>query len=212
MGDSTAMLGVWMEMPPEHEDDLNRWYEEEHLLDRLAMPGWLRGRRYVSVMGEPKYFAMYDVTDLGAFRSPEYTHNRNNPTPWTEQVTSKLTTNIRREYELLQTTGSSPDGGAPFALIVQLETDEEHDAELNRWYEEEHLAALVGLPGVYGARRYRATEGSPRYLMIYEAENREVIRNDEWQRAAATPWTLKMRPHFRNRRDNIVRLISSKTG
>jgi hypothetical protein len=80
---------------------------------------------------------------------------------------------------------------------------------LNRWYAEEHLGALMGLPGVYGARRYRATVGSPRYLMIYETENREVIRSEEWLKRTNTPWTLSMRPHFRNRRDNIVQLIRS---
>jgi len=207
--DHGAMLGVWMQPKPEHEDDLNAWYEQEHLGDRLVNPGFLRARRYVSLTGDPKYFAMYDLTDLGALSSPEYSKARDNATPWTRRVVDNLQTLIRNEYELLQMEGTSPPGGAPYALIVQLETDEEHDAELNRWYQEEHLAALVGLDGVFGARRYRATEGSPRYLMMYETANREVIRNDEWQKRTGTPWTLRMRPHFKNRRDNIVQLIRS---
>ena len=209
MSESKAMLGVWMQPAPENEDDLNAWYEQEHIADRLVNPGFLAARRYISLVGEPKYFAMYDLLDLGALTSPEYSKARENATPWTRRVVDGLVTLIRNEYELLQTEGTSPPGGAPYALIVQLETDDEHDAELNRWYEEEHLGALIGVPGVYGARRYRATEGSPRYLMMYETENPEVIRNDEWLKATNTPWTLSMRPHFKNRRDNVVRLIKS---
>src|SRR5688572_33461049 len=108
---------------------------------------------------------MYNLTALGTLSSPKCSKARDNATPWTRRVVDNLTTLIRTEYELLQTEGTSPPGGAPYALIVQLETDVEHDSELNRWYQEEHLAALVGLEGVFGARRYRATEGSPRYLM-----------------------------------------------
>ena len=207
--DHGAMLGVWMQPKLEHEADLNAWYEQEHLGDRLVNPGFLRARRYVSITGEPKYFAMYELTDLGALTSPEYSKARENSTPWTRRVVDNLDTLIRNEYELLQVEGSPPAAGAPFALIVQLETDDEHDAELNRWYQEEHLKALVGLPGVLGARRYRATEGSPRYLMMYETANREVIRSNDWKQRTDTPWTLRMRPHFRNRKDSVVQLIKS---
>jgi hypothetical protein len=209
MAEARAALGVWMDIPADKEDDLNRWYTEEHLKDRLEFPGFLTARRYVSLMGSPKYFAFYDLSGPEALSSPEYMKARANPTPWTRRVTGALTANIRNEYELLQTAGTSPEGGAPYALLVRLETDEAHDAELNQWYEQEHLGALVGVPGVYGAKRYRATEGSPRYLMIYEADNRDVIRGPAWTRAAETEWTLRMRPHFRNRADNVVQLISA---
>jgi hypothetical protein len=209
MSEPGAMLGVWMEVPAEVEDDFNRWYNEEHLPDRLALPGFLGARRYVSLEGTPKYFAAYDLGGLEALASDSYQKARANPTSWTSSITGSLTANIRNEYELMTTIGRPPVEGAPFALLVRLETDDEHDAELNEWYEQEHLAALAGVPGVLSARRYRCVSGSPRYLMIYEAENREVIRNDAWNKAATTEWTLRMRPHFRNRADNIVRLIRS---
>lgn len=212
MTDAKALLAVWMNPAPEREDDLNRWYAEEHFPDRLAMPGWLRGRRYVSLEGEHKYVALYDLEDLGALSSPKYKQSMANSTPWTRQVVDNLLGFTRTEYELLQALGESPQGGAPYALLVRLETDDEHDAELNEWYEQEHLPALVGVPGCLSATRYRmsaGSEGSVKYLMIYEAESREVIRGDAWNKAASTEWTLKMRPHFRNRKDNIVQLIAS---
>ena len=208
MSEARGLLAVWMDPTPEREDDLNRWYEEEHLADRLAMPGWLNARRYVSLEGAHKYVALYDLTGPEALHTPRYVEAQKNSTPWTRQVVDNLKGFTRTEYELVQSIGETPDGGAPFALLVRLETDEAHDAELNDWYETEHLPAIAGVPGCIAAKRYRAVDGaSPKYLMIYEADRRESIRSDAWDKAATTKWTLRMRPHFRNRMDNIVQQV-----
>src|SRR5690606_8933757 len=130
MKEAKALLGVWMDPEPEREEDLNRWYAEEHFADRMAMPGWLRGRRYVSLEGAHKYVALYELEDLSALTSPEYTAAQKNSTPWTRRVVDNLRAFTRTEYELLQSLGESPPGGAPYALLVRLETDPEHDAEL----------------------------------------------------------------------------------
>jgi hypothetical protein len=212
MKEAKALLGVWMDPAPEREDDLNRWYAEEHLPDRLSMPGWLSARRYVSLEGEHKYVALYDLEDLGALSSPKYKDAQANSTPWTRKVVDNLRSFTRTEYELMQSLGESPKGGAPYALLVRLETDAQHDPELNEWYEQEHLPALAGVPGCVAARRYRMTAGTPesvKYLMVYEAADRETIRGREWTKAANTEWTQRMRPHFLNRRDNLAQLIAS---
>ena len=212
MKEAKALLAVWMDPAPEREDDLNRWYAEEHLPDRLSMPGWLRGRRYVSLEGAHKYVALYDLEDLSALSSPKYKEAQANPTPWTRRVDDSLRARTRTEYELLQSLGQSPKDGAPYALLVRLETDAGHDPELNEWYEQEHLPALAGVPGCLAARRYRMTAGTPdsvKYLMVYEAATRETIRGNAWTKAADTDWTRHMRPHFRNRKDNIAQLIAS---
>jgi hypothetical protein len=50
--------------------------------------------------------------------------------------------------------------------------DPEHEAEFNRWYEEEHLPDLRRrFPQIVSARRYRAVDGyEPRHLVVYERE------------------------------------------
>jgi hypothetical protein len=201
-----------MDLPQPLEDDFNRWYNEEHLVDRMAFPGFQRVRRYVSVNGAPKYVALYDVTDE-AMTSEPYMHARKNPTPWTRKVTGACTTNIRNEYRLVKSIGESPSTPAPYLLMVCLETDDEHDAELNRWYDEEHLAALQSVAGCHSAKRYRGTDiaaGFPRNLAIYELDAPEVRTSAAWKAAADTPWTLKMRTYFRpNRRDTMGQLIKT---
>jgi hypothetical protein len=197
-------------VPAEQEDDFNRWYNEEHLIDRMACPGFLRVRRFVSVGGGPKYVALYDLAD-GAMTSPEYTKARQNPTEWTKKVAAGLTTNIRNEYKLEKSIGESPATAAPYLLLVCLESDDEHDAEVIEWYDNEHLAALQSVPGCHSAKRYRApdlTPGFPKNLAIYELDAPDIRTSDAWRKAADTEWTLRMRTHFLpNRTDTMGQLI-----
>jgi hypothetical protein len=204
-----GLLAVWMEPPPEHEDDFNRWYDDEHLPERMAIPGFLSARRYESLAGEPKYIALYYLEDLGVLGGDAYQKVRANATPWTRKVMDYVKHNIRREYELLLSVGESPPEPAPFVYIVGLETAPEHEDELNRWYNQEHLAALGGVPGVFSARRYKSKEGTPRYLAVYEWDAPEIREGKAWQKAAETPWTVRMRTLFAHRQSNVGRLIKS---
>jgi hypothetical protein len=197
-----------MEPPPEHEKEFNHWYDDEHVPERMALPGFLGARRYTALNGSPKYIAIYELNDLGALYSPEYENVRTNRTPLTARVTGFVTANIRREFEQVALLGG-PAEPAPYSLFVQLETLPEHEAELNEWYDKEHLAALAGVPGVLGARRYRSKEGSPKYLAIYDYASPDIGESDAWQRAADTPWTLKIRPLFTKRERQVGRLLNA---
>ena len=49
----TGLLMVWADVPADKEAEFNRWYNEEHLAERLAIPGFLDGARYEAVQGGP---------------------------------------------------------------------------------------------------------------------------------------------------------------
>ena len=74
----------------------------------------------------------------------------------------------------------------------------EHDHEFNEWYNTEHIPALGSVPGTLCARRYRGMGGTQRYVALYHLTTPDVVRSAEWKKAADTPWTQKMRPHFRD--------------
>jgi len=56
-------------------------------------------------------------------------------------------------------------------LMVWTDIDAEFEAEFNRWYDEEHIARLLEVPGFLSAGRYRAVKGGPKYLAMYELRN-----------------------------------------
>ena len=44
----------------------------------------------------------------------------------------------------------------------------------------------------------RATSANRRYVALYHLESPEVQATPAWKSAAGTPWTEKLRPHFRD--------------
>ena len=56
-----GLLMVWAEVPSDREKEFNRWYNEEHLAERLALPGFLSAARYEAVKGGPKHLACYEL-------------------------------------------------------------------------------------------------------------------------------------------------------
>ena len=73
-------------------------------------------------------------------------------------------------------TGMSKTRGTGL-LMVWTDIDAEFEAEFNRWYDEEHIARLLEVPGFLSAGRYRAVKGGPKYLAMYELEDHNVLRS-----------------------------------
>src|SRR5260370_13930361 len=62
-------------------------------------------------------------------------------------------------------------------LMVWADIDPEFEAEYHRWYDEEHIAHLLAVPGFLSAGRYIALKGGPTYLALYELEAPEVLKS-----------------------------------
>jgi hypothetical protein len=204
-----GLLAVWTDIPAHIEDDFNRWYDEEHLAERMGVPGFLNARRYRALQGTPKYFALYDTVDAQVLQSEPYLKVSNNPTPWTQRVRPHFQNFVRNEYELLLTLGTIPEKASPYVLTVRLGIGAEDEAEFNDWYNTDHLPALTGVPGVYGARRFRATSGLPTYLAVYELASADVPQSDAWRKAADSPWTLRIRRLYRDLASTRGQLIKA---
>ena len=48
-----GMLLTSMDVDAPHEADFNRWYDREHLEERVAIDGFIEARRYIAVDGSP---------------------------------------------------------------------------------------------------------------------------------------------------------------
>ena len=72
MSKGSGLLLVAADIDPENEVDFNRWYDEEHIAERLACPGFVRARRYKAIEGAPKYLALYDLTSPDALETDLY--------------------------------------------------------------------------------------------------------------------------------------------
>jgi len=67
-----GLLLMMTDIDPAHEEDFNRWYEEEHLDERMAIPGFINARRFTAIEGGPKYLALYDLESPEVLQSAPY--------------------------------------------------------------------------------------------------------------------------------------------
>ena len=84
-------------------------------------------------------------------------------------------------------------------LLTMTEPQPEHEAEFNRWYDEEHVPMLRRVEGVLAARRFRAREGTPRYIALYDLADERVPGSPGWRAAIATPWSRRIDELTRDR-------------
>jgi len=87
-----GLLLTMTEPPPAMEEEFNAWYDDEHLPERLAIPGFRSARRWVADLprGEGRYLATYELDSPGVLTSPEYLARfKGAPTAWTQRCLGK---------------------------------------------------------------------------------------------------------------------------
>lgn len=98
-------------------------------------------------------------------------------------------------------------------LLFMTDIEAAHEAEFHRWYEEEHLAERMAIPGFISARRFEAIEGSPKYLALYDLETADVLQSAAYRHisgAGKSPWTKRMESLFINGRRNVYIGLSER--
>jgi hypothetical protein len=85
-----GILAILNNVPPGREAEFEAWFQHEHLPERLAVPGFLLGRRYEAVTGEPRYFNFYLTQSPDVLTSAAYLARVNAPTPLTRVVMSEI--------------------------------------------------------------------------------------------------------------------------
>jgi len=182
------------------EDEFHDWYDTEHIPERLRVPGFLNAERWIGAADPKASLALYDLDNVGVLHSPTYQAvGGANGSPWTKRVTGRTKPIIRLEGEqILPGYKLAPVGEADALLFISMNVAPEHEADFNDWYNQEHLPALAGVPGVLCARCYRGSGATQRYCAMYHFANPDVPNSAAWKTAANTPWTERMRPHFRD--------------
>jgi hypothetical protein len=83
-----GILAIWNDCAPGREAEFEEWYQHEHFYERIAVPGFLLGRRYEVVSGRPRYFCFYLTQSPDVLKSAAYLQRLDNPTPMTRRIMS----------------------------------------------------------------------------------------------------------------------------
>jgi hypothetical protein len=101
-----GMLMTSMNIDAADEADFNRWYDREHLEERVAIEGFLEARRYVAHAANPKYLCLYSTATLDVLDSPAYRARLASPTDWSRQNLARFRNMLRVVARITISNGS----------------------------------------------------------------------------------------------------------
>ncbi len=126
-------VAIWHDIVPQGRQDFYAWHGQEHMPERIGIPGFLRGRRYFAVRAGLEYFNLYEASAPEILASPDYLQRLNDPTPWTRSAVKQFR-HVSRSICRVATTAGAGQGG----LIATWRYDVSDDRS------DEHLAAVSG--------------------------------------------------------------------
>ena len=135
-------------------EEHDRWHTHEHLPERLSIPGFLRGTRWIATGGGPRYMVLYEVESLQTLASPAYLERLDHPSPWTARMMPHYRGMMRG---LCAVQGSFGSGLGGAAALIRFALDEERAARVHRWLLEEALPAAAQTAGLGSAHLLQAT-------------------------------------------------------
>ncbi len=152
----TGVLAIWNGIAPGADADFAAWHVREHIPERIAVPGFLRARRYAAIEGEPAYFNFYETTSPDVLVSAAYVARLNDPTPWTRRIVAQFRDTSRTVCDVALSLGRG-EGGVIETIRLQPATPD--PAEYRVAMERGVLRALVAAPGITGVHLLQGRPG-----------------------------------------------------
>ncbi|MGE7470748.1 hypothetical protein ACQKLX_14995 [Bosea sp. NPDC003192] len=142
-------VAIWHDIAPEGRAEFYAWHGEEHMPERVGIPGFLRGRRYVAIDAELEFFNLYEAQTVEVLKGQDYAARVNAPTPWTFSAVKHFRSVARAICRVAHTSGPAQGG-----LMATLRYDvpdniaSAHKAALLRGLVPD-LLAMRGVAGVH---------------------------------------------------------------
>jgi len=155
---SLAGLGavcIWHDLLPEARDDFHQWHNREHMPERVGIPGFRRGRRYVAIAGTPEYFNLYEADSAEVLGGQDYLNRLNAPTEWTRQVVPSFRNVSRSICRVVYTHGV---GQGAFMLTLRFDVAQSDRSRVVKALRQRLLPPLCDNKGIAGVHLCLADE------------------------------------------------------
>jgi len=155
---SLAGLGavcIWHDLLPEARDDFHQWHNREHMPERVGIPGFRRGRRYVAIAGTPEYFNLYEADSAEVLGGQDYLNRLNAPTEWTRQVVPSFRNVSRSICRVVYTHGV---GQGAFMLTLRFDVGQSDRSRVVKALRQRLLPPLCDNKGIAGVHLCLADE------------------------------------------------------
>jgi hypothetical protein len=158
----TALLGqgaviVWNDVAPDGREQFYAWHDKEHIPERLALPGFRRGRRFVRPGHSPEWLTMYEADDLSVVSSPAYLARLNAPTPATTTTLKYFRNTSRAVCRLEYSVGSSSGG---HVLALRLSVPKAQESAMRDYFTTRVFPRALAATGVVACHLFAADAGA----------------------------------------------------
>src|SRR5580658_3367893 len=181
-----------------HEDEYNKWYNEQHGPDVVAVPGFVTAQRFVKNdlplyrmvdLQVPKYLIVYKIvtSDVDAVFAEVTRRLRTKETVMSPTFDSKTSVSyVYRPFRPeIKGVGGEPEGAKPgpkqtYYQVVFTAMVEGKESEFNLFYDQHHAPELAAIPGFVSAQRMilarpsTASIPATKYLALFRVETSDI--------------------------------------
>lgn len=184
----SGVIAIWNDITDEGRANFYEWHDREHIPERVGIPGFLRGRRYIALSGTPEYFTLYEVDNKSVLTGPDYLARLNSPTEWTTRSVQHFRNTSRSLCDVELTLGAGSGG---FIGTIRFDCDPEKDASILNSIATTILPEVAKEPAISAAHICRADEGAsnvktaeqrgraanmvPRWVVMVEGATEEAV-------------------------------------
>jgi len=168
-----ALLGrgavvIWNDVADDGRERFYEWHDKEHMPERLALPGFRRGRRFARRGHSPEWLTLYEADDVAVVTSPEYLARLNAPTPLTVSTLRYFRNTSRAACRVVHSIGSSTGG---HVLTLRLVVSGVGSEAMSSYFREEAFPRAMDQTGVV-ACHLLAADASASFVDTAESNTR----------------------------------------
>lgn len=168
---------MWCDVALDIKEEFEDWHAHEHMPERLSIPGFLRGSRWVSVDGANGYFILYEAEGEDTVTTDPYLERLNNPTPWSRKMMPHHRNMVRSLCALREGWG----GGLPQALATVRLSRALPSLPKGKGLTGAHLLEAQPMPGQTIEQKIRGGDATADWILLIGGYDAQAVR------AAAMP-------------------------
>lgn len=155
----TGIIVIWNDIQEEMRRQFHQWHSLEHIPERVAIPGFVRGQRWFADSASPQYLTTYITRDPAVLTSQAYLSRLNQPTPWTLRTVAAFRNTCRAAGTVIWQEGPGAGCGGTM-LTARISAPDSNPATLAASWSQGVLKQMAAADGVGYVRLVASAAGA----------------------------------------------------
>lgn len=162
----SGAVAIWHDIAPQGLAEFYAWHGEEHMPERVSIPGFCSGRRFIAKAADLQFFNLYETQSLEVVGGPDYQARLDSPTPRTLSAVRHFRNVARSLCRVLvkHTASESGIGQAGLIATLRYDVEEAQEAAHLEKFQQAIVPALAGSAGVCAVSLLLADRAASGYV------------------------------------------------